>query len=88
MVKIRIISIHAPREGGDSVKCRSSASSSNNFNPRPPRGGRRYRLFDGSGYQYISIHAPREGGDYEAAEVLAKVTISIHAPREGGDKKD
>ena len=41
MVKIRIISIHAPREGGDSVKCRSSASSSNNFNPRPPRGGRR-----------------------------------------------
>ena len=40
MVKIRIISIHAPREGGDSVKCRSSASSSNNFNPRPPRGGR------------------------------------------------
>ena len=45
-------------------------------------------MFDGSSYQYISIHAPREGGDYEAAEVLAKVTISIHAPREGGDKKD
>ena len=33
------------------------------FNPRPPRGGRRKRLFIPSPTQYISIHAPREGGD-------------------------
>ena len=56
------------------------------FNPRPPRGGRRYRLYDGSGYQYISIHAPREGGD-KLIFVFGKKGsgISIHAPREGGD---
>ena len=56
------------------------------FNPRPPRGGRR------RGYQvkirtlWISIHAPREGGDsaYRSGAVGQK--ISIHAPREGGDR--
>ena len=33
------ISIHAPREGGDSVWV-GSLMTQNNFNPRPPRGGR------------------------------------------------
>ena len=34
-----------------------------NFNPRPPRGGRRaFSLVSYRGY-LISIHAPREGGD-------------------------
>ena len=57
-----IISIHAPREGGD-VSYPIDCKVCDNFNPRPPRGGRRY----GSGYAilpyFISIHAPREGGD-------------------------
>ena len=57
-----------------------------NFNPRPPRGGRRA---EGSHHQPragISIHAPREGGDgiFGIKAELA-VVISIHAPREGGD---
>ena len=34
------ISIHAPREGGDGAGNRS-ISAAVNFNPRPPRGGRR-----------------------------------------------
>ena len=34
-----IISIHAPREGGDS-RTPPGTSSTTNFNPRPPRGGR------------------------------------------------
>ena len=34
------ISIHAPREGGDEAR-RRKTTRSNNFNPRPPRGGRR-----------------------------------------------
>ena len=56
-----------------------------NFNPRPPRGGRRRQRYGGADPRHISIHAPREGGDraLELAEELPE--ISIHAPREGGD---
>ena len=35
-----IISIHAPREGGDPSST-SGSQKKFNFNPRPPRGGRR-----------------------------------------------
>ena len=57
-----VISIHAPREGGDDWLFRQKDEPID-FNPRPPRGG---RLSD---YQLpsalvISIHAPREGGDF------------------------
>ena len=56
------ISIHAPREGGDSVVFALTFKLIH-FNPRPPRGGRRcsapYNGYPAS----ISIHAPREGGD-------------------------
>ena len=55
------ISIHALREEGDSAHLRASSSSSD-FYPRPPRGGR-----PGAGHpariQPISIHALREEGD-------------------------
>ena len=57
-----------------------------NFNPRPPRGGRRPgvgRLWRGD---HISIHAPREGGDLRTGVALGQNLISIHAPREGGDR--
>ena len=56
------ISIHAPREGGDYVFAPGPASFSD-FNPRPPRGGRRLFFHDLTGHEMISIHAPREGGD-------------------------
>ena len=58
-----------------------------NFNPRPPRGGR----LGGDGARAIkgdiSIHAPREGGD-ALSTICAPccMNISIHAPREGGDR--
>ena len=54
-----------PPARGATAGRRHYGRSGQDFNPRPPRGGRRYRLFDGSGYQYISIPAPREGGDYK-----------------------
>ena len=81
------ISIHAPREGGDPAYLLMSIPPNKHFNPRPPRGGRRwmqvhYRLqFD------ISIHAPREGGDAGRYRRRVKALISIHAPREGGDDR-
>ena len=82
-----VISIHAPREGGD-VQYHAVDLAIHDFNPRPPRGGRPlsdYTLQDPTG---ISIHAPREGGDLFGAVVNNKKDISIHAPREGGDSKD
>ena len=79
------ISIHAPREGGDTTSL-SRAAGVKDFNPRPPRGG---RPKTGSAEIYagmISIHAPREGGDIVSAlDAEYAPTISIHAPREGGD---
>ena len=59
---ISCISIHAPREGGDRPTRRASARVWH-FNPRPPRGGRPYVLYDPRLATRISIHAPREGGD-------------------------
>ena len=56
------ISIHALREEGDGARF-SISTSSVNFYPRPPRGGRRA---EGSHHQPragISIHALREEGD-------------------------
>ena len=38
--RIIVISIHAPREGGDD-KVHLVADAALDFNPRPPRGGRR-----------------------------------------------
>ena len=80
-----IISIHAPREGGDSV-CIIIWSPTFYFNPRPPRGGR--LLFQRRLYAilFISIHAPREGGDFRVSLINYVRKISIHAPREGGDE--
>ena len=57
-----LISIHAPREGGDRTVYHARPTWSN-FNPRPPRGGRLGDMDDASIYPDISIHAPREGGD-------------------------
>ena len=56
------ISIHAPREGGDDAE-EVLDPADNNFNPRPPRGGRRDENNRNEVKRRISIHAPREGGD-------------------------
>ena len=58
----------------------------NNFNPRPPRGGRPCIVGGQVLVAGISIHAPREGGDQERNGWSDDwMYISIHAPREGGD---
>ena len=80
----RIISIHAPREGGDSEMATISGYLTD-FNPRPPRGGRLIRMYRTKRNQNISIHAPREGGDCIFVCPGPAPDISIHAPREGGD---
>ena len=79
-----IISIHAPREGGDLLYGKIRHLNQD-FNPRPPRGGRRLNSLAFCGLSSISIHAPREGGDRGHSAMQSEIVISIHAPREGGD---
>ena len=55
------ISIHAPREGGDAPRS-IPVPAYTYFNPRPPRGGRRYDGVKTPAQAQISIHAPPRGG--------------------------
>ena len=69
-----MISIHAPREGGDYGVIPAAVDTVYiNFNDIK------------RGTMDISIHAPREGGDEHPAASASMRVISIHAPREGGD---
>ncbi len=56
------ISIHALREEGDAAIA-ARRPPSNDFYPRPPRGGRQGGLFFDRDLFQISIHALREEGD-------------------------
>ena len=82
--QIYIISIHAPREGGDG-HVGVVGLETDDFNPRPPRGGRPHDISPFLSKKHISIHAPREGGDLGKWLPTTPSYISIHAPREGGD---
>ena len=80
-----IISIHAPREGGDGV-LNDALGEDLNFNPRPPRGGRlqvcQIRLFRSFNF---NPRPPRGGRLGNLPAQTHDGAISIHAPREGGD---
>ena len=65
----------------------SPHAAHHDFNPRPPRGGRRKTEIGAQTLYVISIHAPREGGDTTTEHHGTNSGISIHAPREGGDVK-
>ena len=57
-----LISIHAPREGGDD-KFHAGTSSKRKFQSTPPARGATVTAILNSEIPVISIHAPREGGD-------------------------
>ena len=60
-------------------------TASEDFYPRPPRGGRRpWRKSNRTRFR-ISIHALREEGDDTLSTVHDAIVISIHALREEGD---
>ena len=79
-----VISIHAPREGGD-FSAYFCCSPSCSFQSTPPARGATGRIAHGGNVIGISIHAPREGGDASPQTEDSDQSISIHAPREGGD---
>ena len=62
------------------------STSTPNFYPRPPRGGRPERLDLQKRALTISIHALREEGDQHGGDAAVSTqNISIHALREEGD---
>ena len=67
------ISIHAPREGGDSRMYTLSAASKISIHAPREGGDPEYGYVLG-GCHGISIHAPREGGD---SPVFGMTTYSI-----------
>ena len=79
----QVISIHAPREGGDKQHTQEQHTS-NNFNPRPPRGGRPAHIRDLATQRDISIHAPREGGDSANLSSLSIIFDFNPRPPRGG----
>ena len=78
------ISIHAPREGGDS-SFMAAISQDWNFNPRPPRGGRLPIGEAFSGVLLFQSTPPARGATDQVGDNFNQRFISIHAPREGGD---
>ena len=81
-----MISIHAPREGGDRRSLLPLAGSIASFHSTPPARGATVHIAVKVPPDHISIHAPREGGDVNHLRVYGELNlISIHAPREGGD---
>ena len=63
------ISIHALREEGDPGLRYFCAGEYGDFNPRPPRGGRRGHAYQSYVVDTISIHALREEGDSSSRTV-------------------
>ena len=77
----QIVSIHAPRTGGD---VQYICAFSHMFQSTPPARGATYQL--GGDHGLVSIHAPRTGGDSGLMTVFGyDSSVSIHAPRTGGD---
>ena len=59
-----------------------------NFNPRPPRGGRRILVFIRVVKMEFQSTPPARGATSKGQDRPKKQAISIHAPREGGDQQN
>ena len=80
------ISIHALREEGDRQSCKAYTTTLN-FYPRPPRGGRQSRCNPLDFARYFYPRPPR-GGRLGLCEFIGwRKQISIHALREEGDQR-
>ena len=77
------ISIHALREEGDDLRFTASWASEN-FYPRPPRGGRHVKSIVFTICFIISIHALREEGDRIVATATMPSTYFYPRPPRGG----
>ena len=81
---VSIISIHAPREGGDPhIRRRTSLHSISIHAPR--EGGDREKMQQAREAFEFQSTPPARGATQPTEAELAAAGISIHAPREGGD---
>ena len=80
-----LISIHAPREGGD-LPAGAARHIRHDFNPRPPRGGRPFGSIFSRPASNFNPRPPRGGRPASWSPAFLFCRISIHAPREGGDE--
>ena len=72
LVSRTLISIHAPREGGD-PHCSAIAAAMPGFQSTPPARGATFCQVHRGGRLVISIHAPREGGDSKDAQFYLRI---------------
>ena len=84
---VGVVSIHAPRAGGDRRAAQGALREGRRFNPRPPRGGRRHRAEPSAIRACFNPRPPRGGrrGDPSGSGGRRRSGVSIHAPRAGGD---
>ena len=81
------ISIHVPREGHDAFVCNRHPPSPY-FNPRAPRGARRFNGVAGLGNPNdFNPRAPRGARLAADTRPSGHQRISIHVPREGHDRR-
>ncbi len=78
-----LISIHAPREGGDFMVVRVVPRISF-ISIHAPREGGDHRKDENGLYVIISIHAPREGGDSNLLVALLYPNYFNPRPPRGG----
>ena len=79
-----MVSIHAPRAGGDE-NSRKKRKPKPKFQSTPPARGATSCKAAPRALKIVSIHAPRAGGD-EIDDLVDHIQdVSIHAPRAGGD---
>ena len=80
------ISIHAPREGGDDINDVAIIVTLR-FQSTPPARGATGRKLGDSPASRISIHAPREGGDVDA-QLRQQIPVDFNPrPPRGGRRQ-
>ena len=79
------VSIHAPREGCDSIIV-AKVWRAQCFNSRTPGGVRLARLYNGWREAKFQFTHPGRGATKDGREDRRRLRVSIHAPREGCDR--
>ena len=81
-----LISIHAPREGGDNAPEQTMGNPNISIHAPREGGDKRTAPLPQSPVNF-NPRPPRGGRLVRLPEIIGAIVISIHAPREGGDRR-